>query len=127
VTWLGFPQLIVYVAGLVLCSMTAWRLTSSRFFPRRHATGAGWALCPFALLGGLAIASATTPDPSPIAILWLYLPYFAFASWALYFSLFRKRGRDTWWAGRLALRLAMPSLLLVPLLATATVLVLAAL
>lgn len=121
--WLDLPQLIVYLAGVLGCSMVAWRLMTGRFAASRTRQ-VGWALCPGALFGGVLITSATTPDWNPIAILWLFLPYFAFATWALYFSLLVRRGRDPWSAGRRALTWTFPSLLLVPLVVALAVLLL---
>lgn len=124
--WLDLPQLIAYTTGLLGCSMLAWYLMTGRFAGDRGRR-IGWALCPGALVGGVIMASATTPDWNPIAILWLFLPYFAFAVWALYFSLLVRRGRDPWTAGRRALAWTYPSLLSAPLAVALGVLVLAAL
>ena len=86
----------------------------------------GWALCPGALIGGLLITSVAIADWNPIAILWLFLPYYAFAAWALLLSLLVRRGRDPWTAGRRALVWTVPSLLLVlPFIIAALVLLLA--
>jgi hypothetical protein len=122
--WLELPQLVVYLAGLLGCSVVAWRLMMGRFaddLGRRVA----WALVPGASIGGLAMASLTTPDWNPIAILWLFLPYFAFAMWALYFSVFVRKGGGVWSAGRRALLWTVPSLLLAPLAIALVVLLVA--
>jgi hypothetical protein len=126
VAWLDLPQLIVYLAGLLGCSVLAWRLMTGCIAEDR-VRQVGWALCPAAFFGGIVITAFTTPDWNPIAILWLFLPYFAFAVWALYFSLLLGRGRDTWSAGRRALAWTIPSLLLAPLLIALGLLLLQAL
>jgi len=125
VAWLELPQLIVYVVGLLACSMLAWRLMTGRFDTKRTRQ-VGWALCPGALFAGALITSVAIPDWNPIAILWLFLPYYAFSAWALYFSLLIGRGREPWTAGRRALLWTVPSLLLVPFVVAAAVLLLAA-
>jgi hypothetical protein len=125
VAWLQLPQLIVYLAGLLGCSVVAWRLMKGRFWADRAAQ-AGWAFCGAAFVGGLAITSFAIPDWNPIAFLWLFLPYGAFAVWALYFSLLVRRGRGVWSAGRQAWVWTFPSLLVVPLLVAVAVLLLAA-
>ncbi|MDR3686599.1 MAG: hypothetical protein P4L93_06565 [Coriobacteriia bacterium] len=121
--WLPLPQLIVYVVGLLGCSMVAWRLMTG-WFDADSTRQVGWALCPGALIGGLLITSLAIPDWNPIAILWLFLPYYAFAAWALFFSLLVRRGREPWIAGRRALVWTVPSLLLVPFVVAALVLLL---
>jgi len=123
VAWLELPQLILYGSGVVSCSWLAWHLMTGRFDADRTRQ-IGWALCIGAVLGGALIVGVATPDSGPIAILWLYLPYVAFAVWALYFSLLLRRGRDPWSAGRRALRWTFPSLLLVPAFIAVVVLLL---
>jgi hypothetical protein len=114
VAWLELPQLILYGFGVLGSSWLAWRLMTGRFAADRTRR-IGWAFCLGALLGGGLVVAVTTPDSGPIAILWLYLPYFAFAIWALHFSIQLRRGCDPWTAGRRALRWTFPSLLVVPL------------
>ena len=123
--WLELPQLIVYVVGLLGCSMIAWRLMTGRF-GADQTRRVGWVLCPGALLAGVLITSVAIPDWNPIAILWLFLPYYAFAAWALFFSLLVDRGREPWFAGRRALLWTIPSLLLVPFVVAAAILLLSA-
>lgn len=122
--WLQLPQLIVYGVGVIGCSLLAWRLMTGRFSASRTRQ-VGWGLVSGALFGGLLITSVVIPDWNPIAFLWLFLPYYAFAAWALFFSLLLDRGRDPWSAGRRALVWTVPSLLLVPLVLALAILLLA--
>jgi hypothetical protein len=115
VAWLEFPQLILYNACLFGCIVVAWHLMKGRHGDHGTRRVAG-TFCLSALFGGMLIAVVTTPDLNPIALLWLYLPYFAFAIWALYFSVFISRGRDSWTAGRRALAWTYPSLFSAPLI-----------
>jgi hypothetical protein len=112
--WLEFPQLIAYFAGVLGCAILTRRLMMGRFSDEQTRQ-VGWAFCPGALFGGMALASLTTPDWNPIALLWLFLPFYAFSAWALFFSLLVRRGSAPWPAGRRALLWTVPSLLLAPL------------
>ena len=123
--WLDFPQLILYHAALVGCVTVGWCLVSGRFADP-WARWVRWVFPPGALLGGALIAVLTTPDWSPIALLWLFLPFFAFAIWAFYFALLLGRGRDPWTAGRRALTWTYPSLFSAPIGVALAVLLLAA-
>jgi hypothetical protein len=111
--WLGTVSIVGYAAAILGCLVVVFLLVTGRW-EAGSAIPAGWALCPASLVGGLFLASAATPDWNPYTMFALFVPFFAISAWALYYSLYLKRGADRAKAGVRALFWAVPSLLLAP-------------
>jgi hypothetical protein len=118
VSWLGIPGTVGYMAGIVAAAFVTWALVTGRLSEDTSAH-AGWGLCSGALFGGLVLASAATPDWSPLTIFALWLPFFAFAAWALHFSLLKRSEIGVRVAARRALFRTVPTLLLAPVVLVA--------
>ena len=112
--WLQAVSTVLYVVGLVGCGVLVWRLLDAGFSKPR-AIQAGFAFAPAALLVGLILAAQVVTSANIWVLSAVYAPYFAFAAWALYFSLLLQRGRESRPAALLAALWTVPSLLLTPL------------
>ena len=112
--WLAVAAAIAYVVGMVACAVAIRRLVTGSWTPGA-ARQASWALCSAALIAGVLLASVAGADRNPVTILIRFVPYFAISAWSLHLSILLQRGIERVSAARRAVILALPTLLLAPL------------